>query len=447
MPQVYQGLVGAVERNRFMDQFQEGQQRGALQRVGESMASGDVGGALAQAYGSGNFQAASAIEQRIAQQDQSKAAARQSAADAQTARQEQYREAFTQMGPILHAASQEQDPQRRQEMLALGAMGVAQQYPDIANELMEGVQEIAVVGEQDPSSYGVMAQSAGFEAPDRDVRNVGDQLVEVGPDGSTRVVYQGEPDSANLQRVNAVNPETGNVEIHTFNPETGDLATTGVLAPPGSRQQIRVGPDGTVEIIEDTGRVPNGVDPNLPAAQRGRLAATITNLLDANNNLERMTTEGARFIAGPGDVGAEFLDQPDQSPLVQGLGRMMRSDESAELMQAASTWESAMMPFFAGQAQTEMEARRVIRSYLPQLGESNAQRERKARARRLLVAAAERLAVGESFNPRELLDEMIRLAPTNENADAPPSDLADAPPPGIENMSDEELQAIARGGQ
>jgi hypothetical protein len=182
MAGVYQGLLGAVERNAVADRIQEGQIMGARQRAGELLAEGDQQGALSRLYGSGDLQAGMGLQSVMADQQ---AAAREQ----QTARDDRLREIGTSIAPVLLRISQEEDPARRQEMLAAATQAQIMQNPDLEGDIIDRASQLAVVADSDPDSLATYARSLGAEEQERDIYSIQGSLVDATNPDSPDVLY------------------------------------------------------------------------------------------------------------------------------------------------------------------------------------------------------------------------------------------------------------------
>lgn len=169
------------------------------------------------------------------------------------------------------------------------------------------------------------------------------------------------------------------------------------------------------------------------AETRTRIATGIGPAIDAQKNLfaeERWNTQpGNRLGSNPLNsfrgAMADMLDGPDNN--AGALAKMVGGQRYQNYNQAAKTYESAFMPILSGAAVTEQEAQRLIRSDLPQRGDSPATLARKAKNRAMrLNGAAGQIGMDAPF-PR---------------VSAPQTAPRPAPSGGLQGMSDDELKAM-----
>ncbi len=134
------------------------------------------------------------------------------------------------------------------------------------------------------------------------------------------------------------------------------------------------------------------------ASQRGRLALALDPALNANNSLERderpgnplQKDWGASMLIGMDD---QLKKKEEKGPgLLATLGRMAGGDDFQAYTQAASTFESSLMPVFSGSAVTQSEAQRFIKANLPVFSDSPETLKLKAKNRKMILNAAADIA-------------------------------------------------------
>ena len=248
MPQVYSGLVPpALEAmGSFGRGYEEGRQQRVQRTIGEMMAAGDQMGAAEYAYGEGELEAGSTIEQMVNQREASKAAAQNEALEG----------ARDFALPLLtNAISNAQTPEQMADGIKMATATTAHNFPQIEQEIYE---------------YGMQLHQAALENPD-----------------GLRAAF-GQQQQPQLERTTGINPGTGLREVVFVSP-TGEVQWTGVQAPEGSAaanvtiQNVMPGEEGAVD--------QNVANTDLPAAVREALAATGAPL-SSQALRERLTQEG-----------------------------------------------------------------------------------------------------------------------------------------------------------
>ena len=120
-----------------------------------------------------------------------------------------------------------------------------------------------------------------------------------------------------------------------------------------------------------------------PAEQRARVALMYEPAREAAQNMERIFSSGYTLESDRAAAIASAV------PFDGGAAsRMVGSQNYNQLVSASSSFESAMLPILSGAAVTESEARRIIRSTLPQIDDTPAVRADKARRRRQMLNGA-----------------------------------------------------------
>lgn len=158
---------------------------------------------------------------------------------------------------------------------------------------------------------------------------------------------------------------------------------------PGARRYpngtlVRVGPKGGVTPITNTA-APGGAasgSPLVGADARARYMIGLGPLQDAKKNFDEAEASGNPIDR---DWGAALIDRATEVPFLSRIGdtiaRKVGGEDYQKYVQAASTYESALLPILSGAAVTESEALRLIRADLPQAGDSEEVLQRKARNR------------------------------------------------------------------
>lgn len=159
---------------------------------------------------------------------------------------------------------------------------------------------------------------------------------------------------------------------------------------PGARRYpngtlVRVGPKGGVSPITGAAASGGAAATNTPmvgADARSRYMIGLGPLQDAKRNFDEAEAAGNPIDR---DWGAALIDRATEVPFLARIGdtiaRNVGGEDYQKYIQAASTYESALLPILSGAAVTESEALRLIRADLPQAGDSESVLERKARNR------------------------------------------------------------------
>lgn len=227
-----------------------------------------------------------------------------------------------------------------------------------------------VLYHQSPGDFWKQYQAvANPPPPKQDIRQVGHQLVSIGPDGKPHVVYsapQGEGDSM-------PKPPAG----YRWS-EDGNLAPI----PGGPADPARKGGGGTV--ITN----PDGSTTIIPAGKA---------------NTQELTNAGfyQRMVEADKDLGE--LEKTGYDPTnvrdkltAGGMFNALSSDEGQKYHQAAMNWVRANLRKESGAAIGKEEAAQEFRNYFPQFGDSPGVIEQKAQMRQV-VENAMRLAAGPAI--------------------------------------------------
>lgn len=206
----------------------------------------------------------------------------------------------------------------------------------------------------------------------------------------------------------------------------------------------RYGVSGAGYQISSTGQVSRigggaGAGPMLAGAeQRGRIALSFTNIIQAQEELQRLE-EGA--VARQGSHGSNTpLGQDWGARIAEAIpwdggsvARYIGGEDYQAYETASRTFEQSMIPIFSGSAVTDSEAQRFVRANLPRMNDSAETLATKALNRQRMINAA---AVILGTDP-----------PYPEAGVWSPSGGLVPPQGDLDSMSDEELERIANGGQ
>lgn len=187
---------------------------------------------------------------------------------------------------------------------------------------------------------------------------------------------------------------------------------------------IRVGGGGSFS-PDQRARVEIGLEPAFEAVQ------TMDRLeISGGGGGTRASPRNREWVASIVD----FMDGEGTS----AAARTMGGEDFQTYTSAASAFESGMLPILSGAAVTDSEARRMIRAALPQLGDGPTVLAQKARRRQQMVNGAAIIGGREPPYPEAGVPTWASRAQQADGASA------ERP---FSDMSDEELERIARGEQ
>lgn len=129
------------------------------------------------------------------------------------------------------------------------------------------------------------------------------------------------------------------------------------------------------------------------ASMRGRLNMGMGPMVQAEQDLLASEQGGGGQRVNPlnRDVGPALLDAiPDWAfgSATDALAKKWGGQDYQDYATAARQFEAQLMPIMSGAAVSPSEARRQIRANLPQLGDSPATLEKKARGRKMMLNGA-----------------------------------------------------------
>lgn len=146
-----------------------------------------------------------------------------------------------------------------------------------------------------------------------------------------------------------------------------------------------------------TSAQPGGGQVQADANIRGRVNLSLDPVVDAQRRMAEHEARGNPYGSPAAAVG-EYMIETDRAPngearngLQTRLGRFVGGPNLQLYNQAASTFESSLMPVFSGSAVTQSEASRFIRANLPEVGDSPQVLAQKAHNRQQIVNAAARM--------------------------------------------------------
>lgn len=218
-----------------------------------------------------------------------------------------------------------------------------------------------------------------------DIRQQGDAIVGIRPDGTAEVLRQERPAAPSGYQWNqdgsAVAPIPG------YQGPVGGGGGGGQAPPSGYRWT----PDGNLQPIPGGPRDPN-VSPRQSTFgpdQRARAAITYQNAADAVRQLQEMEAGGYNLSQDWGAVAVEGMGGGDPNSMAGAVARQWGGQDYQQMRAASSAFESAMLPILSGAAVTESEALRTIRGALPQVGDGpDVTRDKQRRRQQMLNGAA-----------------------------------------------------------
>jgi len=177
-----------------------------------------------------------------------------------------------------------------------------------------------------------------------------------------------------------------------------------------------------------------------PAEQRARVAIMYTPALEAAQQLEAAEAHAVRRQGTHGHatpIGQDWLAAMAEAVPFDGgaIARSVGGEDYTRYRSASSSFEAAMLPILSGAAVTESEARRIVRSVLPQVGDNPQVLADKARRRRQMLNGAALIGGRELPHPDLGLPSWARQG---EQAQTPAVPGA----VGLESLSDEQLDAL-----
>lgn len=144
-------------------------------------------------------------------------------------------------------------------------------------------------------------------------------------------------------------------------------------------------PKGGVKVLKQGGQAAD-------ASLKGRISMGAGPMVQAQETMAQVERQGNPFdlsknadnalAKAVSDVGFR-----DFHPL-EGIGKWIGGEDFQKYQQAASAFESQLMPIMSGAAVSPSEAQRQIRAALPQLGDSPETLKEKARTRAMMLNGA-----------------------------------------------------------
>lgn len=137
-----------------------------------------------------------------------------------------------------------------------------------------------------------------------------------------------------------------------------------------------------------------GATPMLAGAeQRGRIALTFPNIVQAQEDLASLEANAVRRQGTHGSntpLGQDWAARIAEAIPWDGgsAARMIGGADYQAYETASRTFEQSVMPIFSGSAVTESEAQRFVRSNLPRMGDDAETLQRKALNRARIINAA-----------------------------------------------------------
>lgn len=274
-----------------------------------------------------------------------------------------------------------------------------------------------------------------------DIRQQGDAIVGVRPDGSVEVLRQERPTAPQGYQWNEDGSAVGRIPGYE-GPAGGSGGVT--YAPPTPEQvtQYNLPGNGSGWVIGSNGRpVRVGGGGTFPADQRARVAISFEPALEASQLLDSMEEGGYRPHHDWGaasldalDLGTGLLDAPAR---VAG-GLDLQSDQRGDYGRyesARRAFESAILPILSGAAVTESEARRLIRAAIPGVGDSDTVLADKSRRRQQMLNGAAVIGGRDLPFPDAGVPEWARRASSAVEETAPDA-------VGLDSLSDEQLDQL-----
>lgn len=359
----------------------EKEQRQREQQYGEAFQLGGWDSVASTAGGMGDFETANTAQGYANDQQQN--------------RTQQAQRHFTVLGNIATSLLGVPYEQRRPRI---------QQMVPLLTQMGLDTQAILAYDPTDEALQNVRALQGQY-SQFTDIRNQGDDIVGVRPDGSVQVLRQGQRSAGRRD--------------------------------PGAGYQWTDDSQTALEPIPGGPRDPNS--PTRPGRtfgpdQRARVAITLDSALEAAQTLERLEAQaqarqGTHVSSTPygQDWGARVAELV---PFDDGaVARLVGGSDYNAYNSASSAFEAAMLPILSGAAVTESEASRVIRAVLPQLNDSPEVLAQKRRRRHQMLNGAAQIGGRPLPYPDEAVDTQFA-----EQAAAPAAgDI------GIENMTEEQL--------
>jgi hypothetical protein len=295
-------------------------------------------------------------------------------------------------------------PQQQAERAAgfLSRMGYDEQTIGAATQAISSgempaaqVLESVFGEEQRRAEYSGLQEVAGPDGQRMFVREV------VQPDGSRQFVdVQGNP----VEGFSPYEAPRRQSTAQTWRPlSAAEREIYGVEG-----QGYQISSRGNIRRIPGTGE---GSQSNLFSAEsRARIATNLPSLKGAFDNMRRLYGEGITFRGGDDAVSQGrnvAATELERIPFVgDDLGRIVSTTDRAELSQAASAYESALLPILSGAAVTDSEARRTIRGSIPAPGDRPEIVAIKLAQMNAMNSVFERGLEGEDVNFSEVAAEM-----------------------------------------
>lgn len=313
---------------------------------------------------------------------------------------------------VLRYARSLQDPQQRSAFL----QSQRQRFEGMGFQPDQIDQAITALSDPNTAEQAFSSYDAAFSqhedpewrlatVPTADGNGVEQRAVALGPNGE---ILRGEGSmpvppgeihsfgSGGLYRSNP-NSETGyDIIREPRSVSVGGSSNGGyrVLSP--EEAQAMGLPEGRTYQESPRGQITTvgGTSPMLGGAdQRGRIALSFSNIVEAQDALARMEQEAVRRQGTHGsdtplgqDWGARIAEA---IPWDGGsIARQIGGTDYQQYEAASRMFEQSVMPIFSGSAVTESEAQRFVRANLPRMNDSRETLQTKARNRARIINAA-----------------------------------------------------------
>jgi hypothetical protein len=278
-----------------------------------------------------------------------------------------------------------------------------------------------------------------------EIRQQGDAIVGIRPDGTVEVLREEQPQAPQGYRFA---PDGQSMQFIPGGPaDPANRPRGGGERTPPSGYEFT--PDGrSLRPIPGGPRDPAARVNTFSADQRARTVITYQNALEAAATIDSLESGGYNLSNDWGALAVEGLGGGDPDSVAGGVARQWGGQDFQQMRSASSAFEGALLPILSGAAVVQTEAIRMIRGALPQIGDGpEVQADKRRRRQQMLNGAALINGSAPPYPELGIPDWAQRYIDTQGQLQDGASQGGAAPPAGIpadewDDMSAEAQQQI-----
>jgi hypothetical protein len=402
-------IGGALRRRQQQDQYGEAYQQGGWESVRDT------------AGGFGDLQTAEGAQGVMDGQEETALARAQRSATV-----------LSNAATSLQGLPYEQRMSRLQQMAPmLQGLGIDEQQLSTFDPTDENLEMVRGI-------QGQMSQYA-------EIRQQGDAIVGIRPDGTVEVLREEQPQAPQGYRFA---PDGQSMQFIPGGPaDPANRPRGGGERTPPSGYEFT--PDGrSLRPIPGGPRDPAARVNTFSADQRARTVITYQNALEAAATIDSLESGGYNLSNDWGALAVEGLGGGDPDSVAGGVARQWGGQDFQQMRSASSAFEGALLPILSGAAVVQTEAIRMIRGALPQIGDGpEVQADKRRRRQQMLNGAALINGSAPPYPELGIPDWAQRYIDTQGQLQDGASQGGAAPPAGIpadewDDMSAEAQQQI-----